>query len=58
MNASRRSGRRIRVYAVEKNPNAVVHIQAMIKNEGWESQVWIVCFTVFSIIIVLQIEQS
>ncbi len=39
MQASRRARRAISVYAVEKNPNAVIHIQAMIKKEGWEDQV-------------------
>ena len=38
MKASVRSGRRIRVYAVEKNPNAVVHIQV---SEWWVSEWWV-----------------
>lgn len=39
MQAAKRAGRRLRVYAVEKNPNAVVHIQAMLRREGWEDDV-------------------
>jgi protein arginine N-methyltransferase 5 len=27
------------VYAVEKNPNAVVHIQQMLRREGWGDRV-------------------
>jgi hypothetical protein len=29
----------LRVYAVEKNPNAVVHIQQMLRREGWGDRV-------------------
>eukprot|EP00798_Chlamydomonas_sp_ICE-L_P014068 gene14068-20013_t len=42
MRASERSGRQLKVFAVEKNPNAVVHIQAMLRREGWEDKVSIV----------------
>ena len=34
LNAARLTGRRIRVWAVEKNLNAVVHIGAMVASEG------------------------
>lgn len=34
--------RQLRVYAVEKNPSAVVHIQAMVVAQGWEEVVTIV----------------
>ena len=34
LNAARITGRRVRVWAVEKNLNAVVHIGAMVASEG------------------------
>lgn len=40
--AAAASGRKLRVYAVEKNPAAVVHIQAMVVSQGWEDVVTIV----------------
>ncbi|EFJ52078.1 hypothetical protein VOLCADRAFT_56541, partial [Volvox carteri f. nagariensis] len=42
MRAAARASVRLRVYAVEKNPNAIVHIQQMLRSEGWESDVTIV----------------
>ncbi len=35
-------GRRLRVYAVEKNLAAVVHIQGMVVAEGWQDRVTII----------------
>lgn len=32
----------LQVYAVEKNPNALVHIEQMIISEGWQDQVTLV----------------
>lgn len=37
--AAEAAGRWLKVYAVEKNPSAVVHIQAMIDREGWTDKV-------------------
>jgi hypothetical protein len=37
--AAAEAGRLLRVYAVEKNPAAVVHIQAMVDREGWGGMV-------------------
>ena len=34
LKASQRAGRALRVYAVEKNPNAVVTLQNLIASEG------------------------
>ncbi|PNW85217.1 hypothetical protein CHLRE_03g176550v5 [Chlamydomonas reinhardtii] len=42
MRAAARAGARLRVYAVEKNPNAVVHIQHMLRTEGWSDCVTLV----------------
>lgn len=42
MKAAKRANVRLRVYAVEKNPNAIVHIQQMLRTEGWEKAVTIV----------------
>eukprot|EP00200_Dunaliella_tertiolecta_P003160 CAMPEP_0202343186 /NCGR_PEP_ID=MMETSP1126-20121109/3419_1 /ASSEMBLY_ACC=CAM_ASM_000457 /TAXON_ID=3047 /ORGANISM="Dunaliella tertiolecta, Strain CCMP1320" /LENGTH=662 /DNA_ID=CAMNT_0048934227 /DNA_START=1282 /DNA_END=3267 /DNA_ORIENTATION=- len=42
MRASARSQVPLRVYAVEKNANAVVHIQALLRREGWQDKVTIV----------------
>lgn len=39
MQAAARASRRLRVYAVEKNPNAVVHIQQLLAEHGWQDQV-------------------
>ena len=35
--AAAAAGRRLRVYAVEKNPNAIVHIHARAIKEGWNN---------------------
>lgn len=37
--AAAKSGRRIKVYAVEKNPNAVVTLQHRIVRDGWQDTV-------------------
>ncbi|KAL4443757.1 hypothetical protein ABPG75_011494 [Micractinium tetrahymenae] len=42
LRASLRAKRRIRVYAVEKNPNAVVTLQNRVVSDGWEGTVRIV----------------
>lgn len=42
MAAAKVTGRRLRVYAVEKNPAAIVHIQAMVQAEGWQDVVSII----------------
>lgn len=42
MCAASRASVRLQVYAVEKNPNAIVHIQHMLRSEGWEEDVRIV----------------
>jgi tRNA1(Val) A37 N6-methylase TrmN6 len=34
--------RQLRVYAVEKNTSAVVHIQALVASQGWQEVVTIV----------------
>eukprot|EP00879_Flechtneria_rotunda_P016657 GHRR01017430.1.p1 GENE.GHRR01017430.1~~GHRR01017430.1.p1 ORF type:complete len:276 (+),score=71.38 GHRR01017430.1:581-1408(+) len=34
--------RKLRVYAVEKNPAAIVHIQAMVDSHGWQDKVSII----------------
>lgn len=34
LNAAAATGRRVRVWALEKNVNAVVHIEALIAREG------------------------
>lgn len=39
MRAAQQAGRRVRVFAVEKNPAALVHVQAMVAREGWQGQV-------------------
>ncbi|EHA8586617.1 putative protein arginine N-methyltransferase [Cocos nucifera] len=40
--AAEETGRKLKVYAVEKNPNAVVTLHSLIKLEGWEAMVTIV----------------
>lgn len=40
--AAREAGRKLRVYAVEKNPAAVVHIQAMVAAQGWHDTVTVI----------------
>jgi protein arginine N-methyltransferase 5 len=42
MAAAAQAGRRLRVYAVEKNPAALVHIQALVAREGWADSVRLV----------------
>ena len=42
LRASERCGRRLKVYAVEKNPNAVITLQSLVESEGWEEIVTIV----------------
>jgi len=42
LQAAEESGRKLRVYAVEKNPNAVVTLHSLIKLEGWEGIVTVV----------------
>jgi protein arginine N-methyltransferase 5 len=39
MRASRRAGVPLRLFAVEKNPCAVMHIQDMVRREGWQGAV-------------------
>lgn len=40
--AAGRAGRVLRVYAVEKNPNAVVHLRALCASQGWGAAVTLV----------------
>lgn len=40
--AAEETGRKLKVYAVEKNPNAVVTLHSLVKLEGWEQMVTIV----------------
>ncbi|KAF3325605.1 protein arginine N-methyltransferase 5 [Carex littledalei] len=42
LQAAEETGRKLKVYAVEKNPNAVITLHSLIKLEGWESFVTIV----------------
>ncbi|KAG0451442.1 hypothetical protein HPP92_026247 [Vanilla planifolia] len=42
LQAAEETGRKIKVYAVEKNPNAVVTLHSLIKLEGWENMVTVV----------------
>ncbi|OIV97764.1 hypothetical protein TanjilG_12521 [Lupinus angustifolius] len=42
LQAAEETGRKLKVYAVEKNPNAIVTLHALIKLEGWEDIVTIV----------------
>ncbi|EEH58924.1 uncharacterized protein MICPUCDRAFT_45363 [Micromonas pusilla CCMP1545] len=42
LRASDRCGRKMKVYAVEKNPNAVITLQSLVESEGWEDRVTIV----------------
>ncbi|XP_010927141.1 protein arginine N-methyltransferase 5 [Elaeis guineensis] len=42
LQAAEETGRKLKVYAVEKNPNAVVTLHSLIKLEGWEVMVTIV----------------
>ncbi|GAV63636.1 PRMT5 domain-containing protein [Cephalotus follicularis] len=42
LQAAEETGRKLKVYAVEKNPNAVVTLHSLVKLEGWENVVTIV----------------
>jgi protein arginine N-methyltransferase 5 len=42
LRASERSGRPLRVYAVEKNPNAVITLQSLVEAEGWSDLVTVI----------------
>ncbi|XP_038710078.1 protein arginine N-methyltransferase 1.5 isoform X2 [Tripterygium wilfordii] len=42
LQAAEETGRSLKVYAVEKNPNAVVTLHSLVKLEGWENIVTIV----------------
>jgi protein arginine N-methyltransferase 5 len=42
LRASDRCGRRLKVYAVEKNPNAVITLQSLVESEGWGDRVTII----------------
>ncbi|KAJ6819644.1 protein arginine N-methyltransferase 5 isoform X1 [Iris pallida] len=42
LQAAEETGRKLKVYAVEKNPNAVVTLHSLIKLEGWEDMVTII----------------
>ncbi|KAL6997291.1 Protein arginine N-methyltransferase 5 [Sarracenia purpurea var. burkii] len=42
LQAAEETGRKLRVFAVEKNPNAIVTLHSLVKLEGWENVVKIV----------------
>ncbi|KAL0726587.1 hypothetical protein Bca4012_022680 [Brassica carinata] len=42
LQAAEETGRKMKVYAVEKNPNAVVTLHNLVKMEGWEAIVTII----------------
>ncbi|CAK7354396.1 unnamed protein product [Dovyalis caffra] len=42
LQAAEETGRKLKVYAVEKNPNAVVTLHSLVKLEGWEDIVTII----------------
>ncbi|XP_071737341.1 protein arginine N-methyltransferase 1.5-like [Rutidosis leptorrhynchoides] len=42
LQAAEETGRKLKVYAVEKNPNAVVTLHSFVKLEGWENIVTII----------------
>ncbi|KAK9097651.1 hypothetical protein Syun_024696 [Stephania yunnanensis] len=42
LQAAEATGRKLKVYAVEKNPNAIVTLHSLVKLEGWEKVVTIV----------------
>ncbi|XP_062164136.1 protein arginine N-methyltransferase 1.5 isoform X1 [Alnus glutinosa] len=42
LQAAEETGRKLKIYAVEKNPNAVVTLHSLVKLEGWENIVTIV----------------
>ncbi|XP_009419997.2 protein arginine N-methyltransferase 5 [Musa acuminata AAA Group] len=42
LQAAEETGRKLKVYAVEKNPNAVITLHSLVKLEGWEDIVTII----------------
>ncbi|BDA41363.1 Protein arginine N-methyltransferase 5 [Coccomyxa sp. Obi] len=42
LSAAQRAKRRLRIYAVEKNPNAIISLQNLIATEGWGDRVTLV----------------
>lgn len=42
LQAAEETGRKLKIYAVEKNPNAVVTLHSLVKLEGWEDIVTII----------------
>lgn len=42
LQAAEETGRKLKVYAVEKNPNAVITLHSLVRLEGWENIVTIV----------------
>ncbi|KAH9759946.1 protein arginine N-methyltransferase 1.5 [Citrus sinensis] len=42
LQAAEETGRKLKIYAVEKNPNAVVTLHSLVRLEGWEKTVTIV----------------
>ncbi|KMZ69194.1 hypothetical protein ZOSMA_21G00480 [Zostera marina] len=42
LQAAEETGRKLKIYAVEKNPNAVVTLHCLVRQEGWEKSVTIV----------------
>ncbi|KAL6888530.1 hypothetical protein ACP4OV_009556 [Aristida adscensionis] len=42
LQAAEETGRKLKVYAVEKNPNAVITLHSLIKLEGWEGLITII----------------
>ncbi|CAL5222774.1 g5187 [Coccomyxa viridis] len=42
LNAARQTERRLKIYAIEKNPNAVVTLHKLVAAERWEDQVTVV----------------
>ncbi|XP_057516470.1 protein arginine N-methyltransferase 1.5 isoform X2 [Amaranthus tricolor] len=42
LEAARETSRRLKVYAVEKNPNAVITLHSLLKLEGWENIVTVI----------------
>ncbi|KAF8685978.1 hypothetical protein HU200_043904 [Digitaria exilis] len=42
LQAAEETGRKLKVYAVEKNPNAVITLHSLIKLEGWENLVTVI----------------
>ncbi|XP_042974939.1 protein arginine N-methyltransferase 1.5-like [Carya illinoinensis] len=42
LQAAEETGRKLKIYAVEKNPNAIVTLHSLVKLEGWEDTVTII----------------